>query len=156
MFEIPKSLPDRIKYLREKNDMMQSELANKIGIDASTLSRIEKSEIQKVGDDIILAIAQIFEVSTDFILGVTDEPMPLNFNIDELGLSVEAAKKIYSGEVDADILNILIEAPEFGVLTKMISAYFTDTTAAAIASQNQIMDMISEILNDAGHGDAVA
>lgn len=156
MNNIPQSLPERIKYLREQKDMTQSELAARIGIDASTLSRIEKSETQKVGDDIILLISQVFEVSTDFLLGVTDDPVPMNFHINELGLSVEAAKKIYSGEVDADILNILIENPEFGTLTKMISAYFTDASEAAAASQNQIFDMVNEILGDYGHADAVA
>ncbi len=153
---IPKLLNERIKYLREQNDMKQSELAAKIGVDSSTLSRIEKGEIQKVSDDIIVAAAKIFGVSTDFILGVTDEPVPANYHIDELGLSAAAAKKIYSGEVDADVLNILIESPNFGTLIKMISAYFTDTTEAAIASQNQILDMVKDILGDTVNDETVA
>ncbi len=156
MNNIPKDLPERIKYLREQKDMNQSDLAKRIGIDASRLSRIESGEIQKVSDDVVLAIAQIFEVSTDFLLGVTDDPVPSNFHINELGLSVDAAKKIYSGEVDVDILNILIENKDFGTLTKMISAYFTDISQAAAASQNQIFDMVNEILSDAGHTDALA
>ena len=97
MSNIPKDLPERIKYLREQKDMSQSDLAKRIGIDSSRLSRIENGEIQKVSDDVVLAIAQIFEVSTDFLLGVTDDPVPSNFHINELGLSVDAAKKIYSG-----------------------------------------------------------
>ena len=47
---------------------------------------------------------KIFEVSTDFLLGVTDDPVPSNFHINELGLSVDAAKKIYSGEVDVALI----------------------------------------------------
>lgn len=156
MSNIPKDLPERIKYLREQKEMSQSDLAKRIGIDSSRLSRIENGEIQKVSDDVVLAIAQIFEVSTDFLLGVTDDPVPSNFHINELGLSVDAAKKIYSGEVDVDILNILIENKDFGTLTKMISAYFTDTTDAAIASQNQILKMVGEILGDAVDDDVLA
>jgi transcriptional regulator with XRE-family HTH domain len=156
MSNIPKDLPERIKYLREQKEMSQSDLAKRIGIDASRLSRIENCEIQKVSDDVVLAIAQIFEVSTDFLLGVTDDPVPSNFHINELGLSVDAAKKIYSCEVDVDILNILIESKDFGTLTKMISAYFTDTTDAAIASQNQILKMVGEILGDAVDDDVLA
>ena len=97
MSNIPKDLPERIKYLREQKYMSQSDLAKRIGIDSSRLSRIENGEIQKVSDDVVFAIAQIFEVSTDFLLGVTDDPVPSNFHINELGLSVDAAKKIYSG-----------------------------------------------------------
>lgn len=156
MSHIPKDLPERIKYLREQKDMSQSDLAKRIGIDASRLSRIENGEIQKVSDDVVLAIAQIFEVSTDFLLGVTDDPVPSNFHINELGLSVDAAKKIYSGEVDVDILNILIENKDFGTLTKMISVYFTDATDAAIASQNQILKMVGEMLGDAVDDNALA
>ena len=156
MSNIPKDLPERIKYLREQKEMSQSDLAKRIGIDASRLSRIENGEIQKVSDDVVLAIAQIFEVSTDFLLGVADDPVPSNFHINELGLSVDAAKKIYSGEVDVDILNILIENKDFGTLTKMISVYFTDATDAAIASQNQILKMVGEMLGDAVDDDVLA
>ena len=41
MSNIPKDLPERIKYLREQKEISQSDLAKRIGIDASRLSRIE-------------------------------------------------------------------------------------------------------------------
>lgn len=80
MSNIPKDLPERIKYLREQKEISQSDLAKRIGIDASRLSRIESGEIQKVSDDVVLAIAQIFEVSTDFLLGVTDDPRAIKLS----------------------------------------------------------------------------
>ena len=43
-------------------------------------------------------IAKEFEVSTDFLLGVTDIPDRMNYDIAELGLSVQAAKKISTQE----------------------------------------------------------
>ncbi len=54
-------------------------------------------------------IAKEFEVSTDFLLGVTDIPDRMNYDIAELGLSVQAAKNLYTGKVNAEVVNRLLE-----------------------------------------------
>ena len=46
----------------------------------------------KIGDESIVKMAQIFDVSTDFLLGVVNEPERKNYDISELGLSVKAAQ----------------------------------------------------------------
>lgn len=60
-----------IKNLREKNELSQSELAEKIGINNSVLSRIESGDRQ-LRDDELVKIADFFKVSTDYLLGRTN------------------------------------------------------------------------------------
>ena len=62
----------RITGLREREDMTIEELAAKIGVNATTLGRIEKGQTQKIGSDVLVAIAREFNVSTDFLLGLTN------------------------------------------------------------------------------------
>lgn len=81
-----------------------------------------------------------FNVSTDFILGTTEIPDRKNYDIAELGLSVEAAKNLYTGKVNPDVVNRLLENPRFAKVTYMISQYFDDTLAEGYATQNQMFN----------------
>lgn len=62
----------RIKYLREKLDMSQKQLSEKAKINTSVMNRIESGE-RPVRDDELIIFSKIFDVSTDYILGLTDE-----------------------------------------------------------------------------------
>ncbi|MCR5440299.1 MAG: helix-turn-helix domain-containing protein [Selenomonas sp.] len=64
---------ERIRNIREDKDILQQELADAIGINVSVLSRIEKGTRQ-LRDDELTKIADKLHVSTDYLLGRTDEP----------------------------------------------------------------------------------
>lgn len=52
-------LNNNIKYLRNKNELSQQGLADKIGIDRSTVSRIENNEIETTIDNAIKIAAAL-------------------------------------------------------------------------------------------------
>lgn len=58
----------RIKELRIQNNMTQSKLANKLGIDRSTLTHYELG-MRIPSIDILWEIADIFDVSIDELVG---------------------------------------------------------------------------------------
>ncbi|MEK3945017.1 MULTISPECIES: helix-turn-helix domain-containing protein [unclassified Paenibacillus] len=62
---------DRIRQLREERNLSQIELANRIGINNSVLSRIESGR-RPVADSEINSFADFFDVSGDYILGRTN------------------------------------------------------------------------------------
>lgn len=64
---------ERIRNIREDNDVLQQELADAIGMNVSVLSRIEKGTRQ-IRDDELVKIANKLHVTTDYLLGRTDEP----------------------------------------------------------------------------------
>ena len=64
---------ERIFELVKKKKIQQKDLATNIGVRPSTLSDWKKQRIKPSVDDII-KIAQYFNVSTDYILGLTDIP----------------------------------------------------------------------------------
>ena len=61
----------RIKQLREKKEVSQSELASSIGIARNTLSQYETGKRQP-DYKTLLKFADYFGVSTDYLLGRTD------------------------------------------------------------------------------------
>jgi transcriptional regulator with XRE-family HTH domain len=61
----------KIKQLREENDWTQIVLSKKTGINNSVLSRIESGN-RSLDHDLLLIFANIFDVSTDYLLGCSD------------------------------------------------------------------------------------
>ena len=91
----------RLADLMKKHNISQPELAKEIGCSKSTISRFISGAKGTLTHQQVLKIARLFNVSTDFLLGETNIPDRKNYDIAELGLSVEAAKNLYTGRVNA-------------------------------------------------------
>lgn len=89
---LPGDLRDRIQDLLKHYNVTQADLAAKIGCNESLISRFLSGKTNKLGDKYIIRIAKAFHVSTDFLLGESNIPDRKNYEIGELGLSVQAAK----------------------------------------------------------------
>lgn len=64
---------ERLKELRLEADMKQLELAKILGISASTIGMYEQGR-RFPDQEILLKIANFFDVTTDYLLGRTDNP----------------------------------------------------------------------------------
>ena len=58
-----------LKRLRRKNDMTQEQLSRRLGLTKSVISAYETG-MRMPSYDVLIAIARIFKVTTDFLLGV--------------------------------------------------------------------------------------
>lgn len=72
--EAEKTPGERILKLCEEHQISQRELARRIGVTSSQISRILKGETRTINSDILMALSQEFGVSTDFILGIVNNP----------------------------------------------------------------------------------
>ena len=84
---LPGTPGQRISDLCNGNHITQKELAEKIGVSASQLSRIVSGETRTVSSDILIGVAKEFKVSTDYILGLSTVSVRKSYDISELGLS---------------------------------------------------------------------
>lgn len=69
---------DKIKQLREEIDLGRAEFAKKIGVTYHALAKYETNERQP-DYEILKAIADFFNVSTDYLLGRTNVRTPINY-----------------------------------------------------------------------------
>ena len=143
---LPADVRTRIVDLMKANKVTQKKLALTIGVHESTLGRFLNGTTEKLSEESVIRIAKVFNVSTDFILGTTNIPDKKNYDISELGLSVEAAKNLYTGKVKADVVNRLLENPRFATVTYMIAQYLDDTTAGGYAAHNQMIASVTSML----------
>lgn len=62
----------KLKELRLENGLKRSELSQKLGIPASTLANYE-NETRQAPYDVLILLANFFDVSVDFLLDRTDD-----------------------------------------------------------------------------------
>ena len=145
---LPGDTRQRIQDLIKSRKITQAELAERVGLSSSTLSRYLQGRTANLGDGFIIRIAKYFDVSTDFLLGETDIPDRKNYDIAELGLSAETAKLLYTGKVDASVLNQLVEHPRFPQLLLLLARYRDETMIAGINAMNQILTFMRSLTLD--------
>lgn len=66
----------RIRDLREDKDLSQSDIANVLMISQQQYSKLETGKSEITGDKLLL-LAEFYDVSVDYILGLTNNPKPL-------------------------------------------------------------------------------
>lgn len=129
----------RLWHLQERKGMKDTELAKVLHIDRATLKRIVSGETEKVSSQVIIAAAQHFGVSTDFLLGLTDLPDPMNYPVEEFGLTETAAKAILSKDVHIEMLNLLLENQRFCQLTHTMHYALEPDQTEGIMARNHIL-----------------
>ena len=130
---------ERIEELRKVRKITQEELARRIGISKSQLSRIEIGETKTLSSNLLISLAEEFDVSTDYILGVSNVSSRRNYDVSSLGLSEKAVEQLVAKRMNVQVVNCLLEHKNFPYLTRLIYTYFADITARGIQSSNDVL-----------------
>lgn len=62
----------RIRDLREDSDMTQQQVADYLSMKQPQYNRYERG-LRDIPSDILIALAKLYNTSTDYILGLTDK-----------------------------------------------------------------------------------
>ena len=65
----------RIRDLREDKDLSQTQVAKEINVSQRTYSYYENGE-RTIPPEILVALAKFYNVSADYILEISDNPIP--------------------------------------------------------------------------------
>ncbi len=106
-------MESRIKSLREKRGLIQELLAAELGITQQMLSKYER-DISIIKVDVLKRLAGYFNVTTDYLLGLSDVKVDLtgqiriNETIDEYYDLIEVYKKL--DKYDQEMIWTMIQA----------------------------------------------
>ena len=107
-------MKSHIKELRKKRGLMQQRLASELGITQQMLSRYER-DVTLIKVDVLKKIAKYFNVTTDYLLGISDvkrdlqRQMNMNETLDEYYDLVEVYKELdpYDQEMIWSIIQVV-------------------------------------------------
>lgn len=66
---------ERLRSIRINRDLPQTQVAKRLNIAQNTLSQYEAG-LRNVPNEVLIAMALLYETSTDYLLGLTDNPAP--------------------------------------------------------------------------------
>lgn len=88
---------NRLKELREDNDLLQKDVANAIGITERNYSYIETGKTT-LTDDILIRLAEFYNTSIDYLLYLTDEYKPYKKSLMKEEVNIKSIKTIKKGK----------------------------------------------------------
>ena len=167
----------RIVHNQHKKQTMD-EVATATGVSKSLIQSLEDDSVNRsVGYDKVAKLAAHYRVTTDFLLGLSDDPFPIPSVVDDLGLSLKAVDAIEQLEMfdtpngqlqfrnasshALDILNCLLESPAFhevmGNLLMCFDSFWINASGRQFEGEDYGLE--AEV-RDAGHivlkGDSAA
>jgi len=140
---------ERIVELRKEMKINQEEMAKRMGMSKSQLSRIENGETKTLNSNLLIRLADEFDVSTDYILGRSNIQSRRNYDVSSLGLSEKAIQQLVTKRVNVQVVSCLLEHKTFPYLTRLIYTYFADITARGIQSSNDVLQFGYNLLANA-------
>lgn len=84
---------ERIKYLREKNDLTQKDVATKLGVEPAAISKYEL-DMREPNIEALKKLGEIFNVSIDYLLGRT--PDIFVGEADKIDFDISLVKDVYN------------------------------------------------------------
>lgn len=149
---------ERLKMLRIKKKMLQKEVAAAIGAKRGTVAAWESEAGRLPEVNYIIKLANLFNVSVDYLLGKTDNPIPERA-AQEVNLDLETyLQKILSGEIpihfsgvdrltpelEDDIRAVLKVALSHIQVQKELTSKKASATAKEVTNQKRIENQEEE------------
>ncbi|WP_371287462.1 helix-turn-helix domain-containing protein [Dorea sp.] len=115
-------MASRIKEVRESRHLIQEIVANEIGVTQQAFSKYER-DITNIKVDVLIKLAEYFNVTTDYLLGLSDvkrdlqRQVEMNKDLDEYYELIEAFKSL--DNYDKELLwNIVQKLKETSIKRK--------------------------------------
>lgn len=134
---------DRVYDLRLSRKLSLEELASQTGLSKAVLSRYEQDDdLKDPSARVIQKLAKFYGVSTDYLLGLTENKNHPNTALSELHLSDEMVDLLKSGKINNRLLCELALHPEFPKLIADLEIYIDGMVTTQIQSINAVLEAL--------------
>lgn len=148
MYESINTIIKDFRYPYGGKRITQKELGELLGIPETSIAEYEL-EGNYVPHEVIIKYARYFDVSSDYILGLSGNKRPPKMEIQELGLSDAALEKLKSGQIDTRLLSDIIENDAFNALMTDASIYVGGYVDEAAGIMNSLVDFARDKVSGA-------
>jgi len=142
------TLQEKLRDLRDERKLTIAELADKTTITTSTLQRLESDEDYRVGYQDLMLLAKFYGVSTDYLFGLTDNRIPYNIEISELGLSDSAIGVLREGKLNNRLLSKLISHADFVKLLVAVEIYLDRFISPHLKTWNAVFELAEQKIRE--------
>ena len=142
------TLQKKLKDLRVEKRLRLLDLAHETGIPASTLQRAEDKEDIRIGYQDLTNLAEYYDVSTDYLFGLTDNRKHRNIDVDKLRLSDPAIEILSGDNFNHRLLSELISHPDFPQLMRAMEIYIDRIILPQMNTMNAMYKIAEKTIKD--------
>ena len=102
------TIQERLKDLRVERGLTLEQLSAETGISKSALGKYEADDFKDISPFSMVALAKFYGVSTDYLLGLTEQKNHPNTELDALHLGDDAIEVLRTGKFNHRLLSELI------------------------------------------------
>lgn len=136
------TIQEKLKDLRVERGLTLEQLEKHTGISRSALGQYENNEYKDISHTGIVTLAKFYGVSTDYLLGLTENKNHPNTELAELHLNDEMIELLKNGEINVRLLCELAAHKDFAKLLADIEIYVDGIAAMQIQSLNSTVDLM--------------
>ena len=107
------TIQERLKDLRVERGLTLEQLSEKTGISKSALGKYEADDFKDISPFSMVELAKFYGVSTDYLLGLTEQKNHPNTELDALHLGDDAIEVLRTGKFNHRLLSELICHKDF-------------------------------------------
>ncbi|MFI3205709.1 MAG: helix-turn-helix transcriptional regulator [Clostridia bacterium] len=134
------TMDEQIKQLRNENKWTMDEVATKTGISKSALQRYEKKPEMDVPYQSVMELAKLYDVSLDYMCGLTLNRKHREFPIDELSLTDESIEFLKRNK-NFKLINELLSHKDVEDLLIAIEVFVSGKMTAGANDMNAVFSL---------------
>lgn len=142
---------EKLKDLRVEKNLTLEELANVVHLSVSTLSNYENDGSLDLSAVNILKLAEYYGVSTDYLLGITENRKGNLTEVNELHLDDEVIELLENEKINNRLLCEMIKDRDFIKFMIDIEIYVDGIAAAQISNLNSYVAVVSREIAEKYH-----
>jgi len=142
------TLQEKLRDLRDERKLKQQEVADQTGIPLATISRIESNDDNQTSYQTVAALAKFYNVSTDYLFGITDNRQHRNIEIDALALSDSAIEILKSKKLSNRLISELLSHTDFGQLINAVEVYIDKKMMPQMQTLNAVYRLAETTIKD--------
>ena len=139
------TIQERLKDLRVERGLTLEQLSAETGISKSALGKYEADDFKDISPFSMVELAKFYGVSTDYLLGLTEQKNHPNTELDALHLSDDAIEVLRTGKFNHRLLSELICHKDFQRFMLDTEIYVDRIADMRVNDMNAVLEAVRQM-----------
>ena len=139
------TIQERLKDLRVERSLTLEQLSAETGISKSALGKYEADDFKDISPFSMVELAKFYGVSTDYLLGLTEQKNHPNTELDALHLGDDAIEVLKTGKFNHRLLSELICHKDFQRFMLDTEIYVDRIADMRVNDMNAVLEAVRQM-----------
>ena len=139
------TIQERLKDLREERGVTLEQLSAETGISRSALGKYEADDFKDISPFSMVELAKFYGVSTDYLLGLTEQKNHPNTELEALHLGDDAIEVLRTGKFNHRLLSELICHKDFQRFMLDTEIYVDRIADMRVNDMNAVLEAVRQM-----------